>query len=266
MEYNLPWRIVLGSALVGLALDSVDFLDKIRKVFEPTQYTINDSYLFLDVSATLPQYGGQDFQEILEQAGKDFKNWTFADTEYALSILEHEDISDAAAYFCERVSEGATEFPMDQCVEGGAIQDAEIAFYRISNDGERFAKEISFNMQSFEGTTPAYETMDTFLNDYKITTECLRISDESLADECVSKDFGDIEVIEISRGLEAGEILHIPMYLALRMNFDGDYSGYIKLPLRVPVQVVSDGDVIIQEPRSMSPSPTVVLGTYEIRG
>ena len=35
-------------------------------------------------------------------------------------------------------------------------------------------------MQRFVGALAAYETLDTFLNDYKVTSECLKVSDDSL--------------------------------------------------------------------------------------
>ena len=264
--YQLPWRLVLISAIFGLALDAFDIIGRTQKAFFSNTVSIKDGYLFLNVNDVLDQYGNKDFKSILKQAGEDFNTWTFADVGHLNTKNINALVEKLEEDFCKKYAKPSA---LQKCIESKPAFNAEIAFYKIENYGKEPTESLEISFDSFGPDVGGalYFPYDLFLNNYMVTNNCLYI--DELGDgkrECISNDFNGKKVARLTRGIRAGEIIHLPMYIAARMTYEHINDGGVSSPLRVPNTVKVNGKKIISPPTAMSPTPTILLGTYAERG
>lgn len=266
MSYQVPWRIVLASAVIGLVLDSIDFVEKATTYIFPPAPKIRESYLFLDVSQTYSKYGEKQVSELLSEIGGFFPNWTFAEVNLIEELVSEENVDVAQNLFCTSALQGASSAVIQSCLESSALEGAEVALYRVSNEGDLSTDAMNIQLNGFSGDQAGHLALDYYLYDYRVRQGCLEVNDSGDDWICIATANGRDSEVEISRGLMPGEILHVPLYIGMNFWFDDAYDGVIYFPIRVPESISVGGKTIIQTPAPMSITPTLLNGTYEIRG
>ncbi|MBH0237081.1 hypothetical protein [Methylobrevis albus] len=274
MGYELPAGIILGSAILGIALDSFDAVEKVKNYFVPQPIMIDENYMIFPMRSLVDQESGsrevyeKSWRVFAQELSNQFPDFLFASPAYMERAWSF-SASDAIDKFCSFSSSEQGQRDLKDCTDKAVIDWIDVVSYSVTNRNSFSIAGMSFILRPYGEGGEFTENIDIFFADTEENGDCLT---SELADGgCIARRSGQDEIIDVPQSIEIGQKLVLPLYLGLRLSYTAEegpsnYDGYVVAPFRLPLSVTVNDRVIVEKSRPMSLTPMISKGEYEIRG
>lgn len=280
MGYQLPVTMIVASAVLGLALDSINFIEKAKGYIFPEPLNLEQSYIILDAddyynNADYEETDGREFlRELASELALQGLTVNFAAPPYLKEALGGDQTA-IKTLFCERNKEDleSRAESVESCVENTILR-AYFASYVIRNRTPSSVSDIKLVLQKYSGTDAGISNLDNFIDSPEEQNGCLHANPWLEQEEkvCFAMKVGGRTEVDLPQTLGKDDMVSVPLYVWFALNYSNEekkisfYDGFVSSPFWLPISVKHDGEMIIEKARPMSLTPMISKGQYEIRG